>query len=209
MKSVSLLGIHARAPLTMKMHTACMDGIKIHGATILCFSGTSPSGGMLETRQLMYITDDSDTVFLSREACKELGMVSEQFPTIGKKPIYLHTHISARSAITHDTTDSPIPPCKCPETNAPSKPTQLVYPANEANRQHLPQWLQNYYASSTFNTCEHQPLPLMDTLPLTLMVKSRCYTHSTLLTHTSSTPPSMFSTIERKENCPRLLERIS
>ena len=52
----------------------------------------------------------------------------------------------------------------------PSKPTQLPYPANEANRQHLQLWLLNYYASSTFNTCEHQPLPLMDTLPMKLMV---------------------------------------
>ena len=52
----------------------------------------------------------------------------------------------------------------------PLKPTQLPYPATEANRQHLQQWLLNYYASSTFNTCEHQPLSLMDTLPLRLMV---------------------------------------
>ena len=152
----------------MKMYRACNDGIKILGATILHFSGTSPSGASLETRQLTYITDDSDKVFLSREVCKELGMISEQFPTIGETPT---THPPAQSAITHNTTDSPIPPCKCPKRQMPpSKPTQLPYPVNEANRQHLQQWLLNYYASSMFNTREHQPLPLMDTLPMRLMV---------------------------------------
>ena len=143
MKSVCLLGIRARdlIPVTMKMYTACNDSIKILGATILRFSGTSPSGASLETRQLTYITHDSDKVFLSREACKELGMISEQFPTIGETPT---THPSAQSAITHDTTDSPIPPYKCPKRQMPpSKPTQLPYPANEANRQHLQQWLLN------------------------------------------------------------------
>ena len=105
MKSVRLLGIRARdlIPVTMKMYTACNDGIKILGATILRFSGTSPFGAPLETHQFTYITDDSDKVFLSREACKELGMISEQFPTIGETPT---THPSAQSAITHDTIDS-------------------------------------------------------------------------------------------------------
>ena len=137
MKSVRLLSIRARdlIPVTMKIYTAGNDGIKILGATILRFSCTSPSEASLEIRQLTYITDDSNKVFLSREARKELGMISEQFPTIGETPT---THPSAQSAITHDTTDSPIPPCKCPKrqmspTNQlscllpPMKPTINTY----------------------------------------------------------------------------------
>ena len=47
-KSVCLLSIHARdlIPVTMKMYTACNDGIKILGATILHLSDIPPSGGL-------------------------------------------------------------------------------------------------------------------------------------------------------------------
>ena len=47
----------------------------------------------------------------------------------------------------------------------------------------------NYYASSTFNTCEHQALPLMDSPPMRLMIDpNACHPHCTPLTYTS-TPP--------------------
>ena len=36
----------------------------------------------------------------------------------------------------------------------------------------LQQWLLYSYHTSTFNTCEHQPLPLMETIPMRLMVDS-------------------------------------
>jgi hypothetical protein len=46
----------------------------------------------------------------------------------------------------------------------------LPYPASEANLTKLKQFLMDYYKSSTFNTCDHQPLPLMDRPPMRLMV---------------------------------------
>ena len=49
-------------------------------------------------------------------------------------------------------------------------PTVLPFPAIEANRDKLQQYLLDYYKSSTFNTCEHQLLPLMDGPPMHLMV---------------------------------------
>ena len=48
--------------------------------------------------------------------------------------------------------------------------TSLPFPAREANREKLQQYLLDYYASSTFNTCEHQILPLMDGPPMRLMI---------------------------------------
>ena len=52
----------------------------------------------------------------------------------------------------------------------PPLPTSLPFPATEENRERLQQWLIDYYRSSSFNMCEHQPLTMMDSLPLRLMV---------------------------------------
>nr|KAG5712492.1 hypothetical protein BaRGS_011466 [Batillaria attramentaria] len=43
-------------------------------------------------------------------------------------------------------------------------------PATEENRERLEQWLLDYYKSSSFNVCEHQPLPKMSGPPIRLMV---------------------------------------
>ena len=66
---------------------------------------------------------------------------------------------------------NPHPSCDCPpRQHPPPKPTALPFLATEDNRASLQQWLLDYYKSSTFNTCEHQPLPLMDSVPMRLMV---------------------------------------
>ena len=45
----------------------------------------------------------------------------------------------------------------------PPIPTKLPegLPATTANTPALKQWLIDYYAASVFNTCDHQPLPMM------------------------------------------------
>ena len=70
------------------------------------------------------------------------------------------------------TTDAPTPPqvCQCPRQTKPSPlPMSLPFPATEVNWEKLQQYLLDYYASSTFNTCEHQALPLLDSLPMRLI----------------------------------------
>ena len=58
-----------------------------------------------------------------------------------------------------------------PETDpTPPPPTTLPYPATEANREKLEQYLLDHYRSSTFNVCEHQSLPMMQGPPLRLMI---------------------------------------
>ena len=65
------------------MHAANKRKIKILGATIIRFSGTNSAIEMFEPRQVVYITDSSDKLFLSREACTALGIITDSFPTIG------------------------------------------------------------------------------------------------------------------------------
>ena len=52
----------------------------------------------------------------------------------------------------------------------PAAPTSLPLPATESNLAKLQQFLLEYYQSSTFNACPHQPLPMMEGPPIRLMV---------------------------------------
>lgn len=181
-KVIRRLGLSERdlIPVTMQMHAVNNNGMKIMGAVILRFSGRSPSGATLESRQIVYVTSDSDKLFLSRETCTALGMITKNFPTVGET---IHTCSTTEPDTACDATETPLSdsaeapesasssPCTCPRRETPPpKPTDLPFPATESNRTKLQQWLLDYYRSSTFNTCEHQPLPLMESVPMQLMV---------------------------------------
>ena len=149
-------------PVSMKMTTASNNGIDIAGALVLRLCGDTPSGDTLSTRQIVYFTDSTDRLFLSKQACVALQIIPTSFPTIGEAP----PHESQCS-----TSSQPPGPCDCPRREMPPhKPASLPFPATAENRSKLEQWLLKYYKSSTFNVCEHQPLPMMSGPPLRLMV---------------------------------------
>ena len=159
-------------PVTMTMTAANNCKIEIAaGAIVLRLHGQSPSGASRETRQIVYITDSTDRLFLSKQACVALGMISDRFPTIGDSSespgqIDSSSPISARAAESDMTRT-----CDCPRRQSPPPiPKSLPFQATEENRDALAQWLLTYYGSSTFNVCEHQPLPTMSGPPLKLMV---------------------------------------
>ena len=60
-------------------HAADDRDIPILGAAILRLSGTSSKGEAVSTRQIVYITKHTDKIFLSREACADLGIIPNQF----------------------------------------------------------------------------------------------------------------------------------
>ena len=162
--------------VTMQMHAVNNNGIKI-----LRFSGRSPSGKTLESRQIVYVTSDSDKLFLSRETCAALGMITKNFRTVGET---LHTCSVTEPDTACNATETPpsasdtyapesttSSQCTCPRRSAPPpKPTEIPFSATENSRMRLQQWLLDYYRTRTFNTCEHQPLPLMESVPMRLMV---------------------------------------
>ena len=154
-------------PVKMKMNAANEDGITIIGATFLHISGTNKkTGETLITRQMTYVTDSSDKLFLSREACEALGIISKSFPEIGE------CSTSTQAPEYQNGASAPeIASCGCPiRQPPPPPPTSLPFPATEENVPRLRDYLLKYYSSSTFNTCEHQPLPLMEGPPLKLMI---------------------------------------
>ena len=128
--------------------------------------GKNSTGEMLETRQLVYITDSSDKLFLSREACSALGIITDSFPRIGETTtdIDVSTNLVGSNVIQNTI-------CECPKRELPPPmPTTLPFPATEEHRADLQQYILDRYKSSTFNTCEHQPLPLMSGPPMQQMV---------------------------------------
>ena len=157
-------------PVTMKMHTANDNRINILGAIILRISGTNKSGKRVDTRQITYVTSDTDKLFLSKEACR-LGMISNNFPAIGETTNYHITDTPKDITSPKASTTTRERECNCPtRTLPPALPTELPFDATDENREHLQRFLLEYYKASTFNTCEHQPLPLMNSPPLKLMV---------------------------------------
>ena len=99
-------------------------------------------------------------VFIYHQECIS-GIASTDQPTNDTKP-------------TIESWSSLSAPCTCPRRQIPpSPPTSLPFPATEENREKLEQFLRDYYRSSTFNTCEHQPLLMMQGPPLRLMVDTK------------------------------------
>jgi hypothetical protein len=170
-KSLRKLGLNKSdlIPVSMRMHAANRNSINILGATVLRFSGKTESGQTIETRQLTYVTDSTDNIFISREACEQLGIISHNFPKIGE------VHTSNASPLNDSAQTCPessmYASCGCLKRMPPPPPPScLPFPATEENREKLEKFLLDYYKSSTFNTCEHQTLPMMEVPPLKLMV---------------------------------------
>ena len=182
LKIVKKLGLSTRdlIPVNIKMHAADNHDIRILSATILRLSGKNNKGEEQSTRQMIYVTNNTDKLFLSREACIDLGIIPNTFPTMDKAE-----GTNPANTIGATDTSSPQQECQCPKrTKPPPIPTSLPYPATEANREKLQQYLLDYYSSSTFNTCEHQTLPLMESPPMRLMIDP----HATPTAHHSPIP---------------------
>ena len=172
------LTVNALIPVTMNMSAANNHRINIKGALILRIYGQSPSGERLETRQIVYFTDTTDRLFLSKQACVTLGIISDRFPTIGETvstPTIGETASTATPSpadlASSDEEVSQSATCDCPRRQPPPpRPSSPPLPTTEQNVGALTKWLLDFYKSSTFNTCPHQPLPKMSGPPMKLMV---------------------------------------
>ena len=151
-------------PVSLRMRAANNSQINIRGAILVKMSEPQ---GKRSTKQMIYITDHVDKLFLSQEACTDLGIVPTGFPT---------TKCDTTETATASDQDTSVPQeapkhCSCPRrTTPPPKLNESPIPTTPGNRDKIEAFLLQRYKASTFNTCEHQPLPLMDGPPMRLMI---------------------------------------
>ena len=111
------------------------------------------------TRQVVYVSRNTEGFFLSHGAFRQLRSLQSTFPS----PQNCSRLTSARSSNGHQSTA----PCGCPRSTAPPpKPDAIPFNPVDKNLPKLEAWLLDHYKSSAFNTCEHQALPSMTGEPL-------------------------------------------
>ena len=150
-------------PVVNSMNGAGKHDLGVMGAIVLEFSYSDNNGNTVSSRQLCYVCEKVTKVYMSRQGCTEMGMLEKDFPmpknTDHHTTAVIETPCSC-SCPTRSQTPPPLPtalPPSIPETD-PQAPEKLK------------QWLFKHYASTTFNTCEHQQLPMMTGPPLKMFI---------------------------------------
>ena len=140
------------SPSSMKLGAANSTNIPVLGeATVRITVDDSPDNSTTTTAAVCACTNED--IILSKAVLMELKIVHEDFPSV----------ISSTEGIS--SVDETSCPC-IPRTTAPPPPPAPPVPLQENNREQIEKYLLEYYASSTFNNCTHQPLPGMDGEPL-------------------------------------------
>ena len=151
------LGLRRRdlIPCKVRMNGAGKQDLGTLGVFVARISVTTKRGQTVEIKQLAYVCEKVDRLYLSKTAMQDLGIVSKSFEAD-----------PSLAACTEDES------CDCPrrDSSPPSLPSSLPpgMTGSEADVPLIKQWLLDCYASTTFNLCEHQPLPLMTGEPLRL-----------------------------------------
>ncbi len=131
--------------------------LKILGVLLveICYKSSKTIG-------VIYICDNVNGIFLSESVQKRLGIISSNYPE--------------QSSACAQTTDELLPSGLDPTTHSdcgcrrrvepPPPPDQLPFPPTTENKGKLMEWIVETYASSGFNTCEHQPIKTLTEEPL-------------------------------------------
>ena len=153
-------------PVSLSMRGAIREDLGVQGGIVLNVSMHDSAGKERSCKQLVYLSKKMTKAFLCREALEQLGVLPHNFP-----------EIPVNSSHNYNTSNDPIDinhHCECPKRSGeiPTLPTKLPQglTSNDKDIPALKQWLLDYYASTTFNVCEHQPLPLMSGEPLKLYI---------------------------------------
>ena len=148
-------------PVLLTMRGAINEDLGVIGGAAMVISTHDKANEVRSTKQLVYLSNTIKQAFLSREALTSLGALPVDFPAIPARPQLLQT-------------SAEMPICSCPKrpVQPPTLPTSLPPGLTDtpADVPALKQWVLDYYASSAFNTCDHQPLPMMTGEPLRLYV---------------------------------------
>ena len=100
-------------PVRLRMHSANNQDIHILGAAIMKLSHKDKS-----TRQIVYVTGSMRKMFLSREACVDLGIISQGFP---ESTIRTLPSLHAERPPPTSTTSTPMAQLQHPSRHVPAR----------------------------------------------------------------------------------------
>ena len=163
-------------PLATLVNTVTKTSVDLLGGVFLTFTSSDPTSSIVKkTRQLCYVSKSVPGIYLSEEACTALGCLPSEFPKVGtcgqieSTPTILPKKCQNSGVVDGDDKCA-CPPRQLPPTDEPVLPCD---PTVE-NLPLIKDYILKRYASSAFNCCEQQPLPLMDTAPpLRLLVDNQ------------------------------------
>ena len=165
-----------------KVNAATSTPLVVKGAVLLQITAkNSTTNRTLTSRQLVYISDSVNQLYLSKNACIDLGTIPPSFPSIGSCcPDLEATPASITAVKANKCSNSGVvshgdTPCSCPtRTDPPPEPPVLPCSPTTENLPILKQYIMDRYSSSAFNCCEQQALPLMrDSPSLRLFVEDQ------------------------------------
>ena len=177
MSTLAKLGISTKdlIPVTTQMRSADNDHIELLGAIFIELSGIGEHH-VYQSKQMVYISSKTEAFYLNRSACLDLGIISEEFPTVGENGNPIKTAAIGQDPSpvqTEKSTDviqNELAPCGCPKRTLPSPTQKPPCDFSDKNRKLLEEHLLSEFKSSTFNVCTHQLLPEMHGPPMRLMV---------------------------------------
>jgi hypothetical protein len=191
-------GFHRNSlhPVSMNMRAANKSKITIDGAFFGVLEGRDPHGEVVSCREMIYVSSDIQDLFLSHESLIALGILPPDFPTIGSaaqdaahadcRPSHAAIRVANDGCGAHDAEPGN---CGCPKRQPPPKnPSSLPFACVPANIDKMRGWVLDRYASSTFNTCPHQTLPVMLGPPVEIHLEESatpraCHTAATVPVH--------------------------
>jgi hypothetical protein len=192
--------------------------IPIEGAFLTQIQAKAPDSSPISTRTITYISSTVKGFYLYFDTMLDLGIISHDFTTAGsahdfrRPPGVASTNLdttASPNAAEPETVTSNAPSiadiraldagcttakedgvaCNCPQhESVPTHAADLLFPCTPENNEKMKAWLLQHYASSTFNTCPHRPLPCMAGPPVEIHLdpsaESRaCHTAATIPAH--------------------------
>ena len=148
-------------PVKGRMSAINGEGIEILGAVFLRLEGTDYiTGQVVQTAVMAHVSESTDRFYISRQVMRELGIISRDFPQIQVPDGHASAAVESTTA-----------PCGCPRHSLPPKrPEFLPFTPSEENVEKMRSWLLDYFGSSTFNTCVHEPSRLMKADPIRIHI---------------------------------------
>ena len=187
-------------PIKMSLSAANRSPISIEGAFFAKLTTQSPTGDESSCHSMIYVSSSVQDMYLSYESLLNLGLLTSGFPSIptadnleqhraeSNEPPPMNATRSINDGCGGVIT-SRSPTCTCPQRQAPPpRPTERPFPCTPENNKRMKAWLLERYASSTFNTCPHRPLPCMEGSPIEIHVEpaatpKACHTPASIPLH--------------------------